>query len=173
MALTAGTGDYTLSTSIMQIKAVYLTASLTTYQLTQMTVQELLRLRMGTTATGLVSRFAVSGSDLLLVWATPEAADSLTVYYVPRPVTLSAGSDTPSEIPAEFHKAIEFYALAEAADYDDDQSSSQGQRYRDRYLEEVRRYRRNVTLKAGRMPAARVNPRRRNLIPHDPSMDTG
>lgn len=171
MTLTSGEDDYTLPTGILQIIDLYTTSGGNSYRLERVTPFEILELRRASGSTDSPARrYAVAGSNLLMVYPTPDAADTVTLYYVPRPATLSSGSDTPSEIPSEFHKAIELFALAEAADYDDDQTSAQGQRYRDEYEKWVQRARRAVTLKGGsRLAPTQVG--RRRFVPHDSSAD--
>ena len=118
LTLTSGTKDYTLSSSILKIYDAYVTVSGIANWLEITTVDEILAMRRTTTANVSPAQYyAVGGSDLLMIYPTPSSADTLTIYYVPRPATLSASSDSPSEIPAEFHKAVEFYALREGADF--------------------------------------------------------
>lgn len=99
---------------------------------------------------------------MLMLYPVPAATDTLTIYYIPVPSAMSASGDDPSTaslggIPAQLHPAIEFYACARAASYDDDQSSAQGQRYLDRYQNEIRRYRLLMKRRGGRrMPRAQV-----------------
>jgi hypothetical protein len=162
MTMIVGTSDYTLDTAILVIKDVYITSGSDLTGLEQWSPYELLaRRRANTTQSSPATAYAVMGGNLFLVYPTPSAADVITLYYVPRPVTLSAGGDTPSEIPVEFHKAVEYYALAQAADYDDDASSAQGLRYRDLYLSEVGKARKYLNVKGNaRLPRAVVGRRR-------------
>ena len=162
VSLSAGVGDYTLDTDILAIREMVVTSAGDDYNLVQVTPHEIRRWRRGLSGTGSpVYRYAVEGANLLMVYPTPSSADVLTVYYVPRPATLASGSDVPSEIPAEFHKAVELYALGEAADADDDSSSAQGQRYRDGYALEVAKARRSKLTRGGsRLPVASLARRR-------------
>ena len=73
-----------------------------------------------------------------MVYPTPASAGTITVYGVPRPATLSASGSSPDEIPLEYQKAVELFALGEAADYDDDETSAQGSRYREEYEKWIR-----------------------------------
>ena len=89
---------------------------------------------------------------------------------MPRPTALSATADVPSDVPAEFHKAIEFYALREAADYDDDQSSYLGRYYDQQYTAWITRIKKAIWQKGGsKLPVAQMKGRRR--VPTDPSQD--
>ena len=120
ISLSASTGDYTIPTSYLHIMEVYTTTSGQSYSMQRTTAEDIIRRRIGV-STGFSSSparyYATQGIDLLLVWPTPSAADSLSVYYVARPTALSASADLPSAIPAEFHQLIEYKACAEAADY--------------------------------------------------------
>lgn len=169
--LTAGTGDYTLDTDILHIVDAYLTSGGESYRLDRVSHFELLELRRAQGSTDSPARvYATMGSNLLLVYPTPDAADEMTVYFVPRPATLSDGAHTPSEIPAEFHPAVEFYALARLASMRDDQTSAQGQRYAETYEQWVSKAKKAINRMGGsRLAPARVG--RRRLVPHDPSAD--
>lgn len=171
MAMTAGVSNYTMDTSIMKIYDAYVTVSGIAYWLEVTTIDEILAMRRTTTANVSPAQFyAVAGSDMLLVYPAPATADTLTIYYVPRPTTLSAGSDTPSEIPSEFHKAVEFYALREAADYSDDSTSQGGMAYQQLYEQWIKRIKKWVWLKGNhRMPRATVRRNRASIPFHDPS----
>ncbi len=162
VSLSAGVGDYTLDTDILAIREMVVTSAGDDYNLTQVTPHEIRRWRRGLSGTGSpVYRYAVEGANLLMVYPTPSSADVLTVYYVPRPATLTSGSDSPTEIPTEFHKAVEYYALAEAADWDDDSSSAQGQRYWDMYEREIGKAKRSKLTRGGaRLPTAFLARRR-------------
>lgn len=174
MTLTAGEDDYTLSTDILALIDLFVdAASGDDFPVQRVTSSELLRMRMNaSTAISPVMRYATSGSNLLMVYPTPSAADVLVGIYVPRPTTLSSASDTPSEVPAEYHRLIVQYACWRGADMDDDSSSEQGERYRGLYELGCGELRQAVKGKGGsRLAPARHNPRRRQLIPHNNSTD--
>lgn len=171
LTMTPGVGDYTLDTAILKVYSAYVTTAGIPYWLEVTTVDQLLAMRRTTTANVSPAQFyAVGGSDLILIYPTPLTADILNMYYIPRPVVLSASSDTPTEIPTEFHKAVEYYALAQAGDFSDDTTSQGGQTYLQQYELWIRRINKWVWMKgAHRLPRAVV---RRNLgtIPfHDRS----
>lgn len=178
VSLAASVSDYTLDTTILAVTSAYTTSSGTSRQVELVTVDELLGLRsQNASSSSPVTHMALAGADLLLVYPTPSAADTLTVYYVPRPTAMSASGNDPSNatyggIPVEWHKAIELYMCAEAADDDDDQSSAQGQRYRDSYEQWIRRIRNEARTKWGPYnPRAVVNAHRRSRGFHDNSTD--
>lgn len=167
--VTVGQSDYTLDTAILTIIDLYLTSSGTSYRLERIPPAEILDLRIDQ-ASGRPFQYCVNGANLLMLYPTPNTADTLTTYYVPRPTALSTGTDTPSSIPSEQHKLIEYYALARAADYDDDSSSNQGDRYRTLYDNGIKEFRRLIQRKGGsRLAPARLIAWRRVRIPSDPS----
>lgn len=155
--------DYALAASVLGIIDMYTSSGGTDSRLEQLSVPDMLDIRQNGSSSGSPTQyFALAGADLMLFYPTPAAADTFTMYVVPKPTALSVSSDDPSSaslggVRTEFHKAIELYALAEAADYDDDGSSAQGQRYRERYREELSRIRRSLNLIGGhKQPPARL-----------------
>ena len=159
-ALDNGTADYTNDTDVLQILHVSLNGS--NRGLRRVSHFELLELReRGDAASGDPTVYATLGANLIMVYPNPADSDELTTYYVPRPATLSSSGDIPSESPAEYHPAVEYYALARLASMRDDQTSGQGQRYADEYEKWVRRAVRGKTLMGGsRLAPARVGRRR-------------
>lgn len=161
--LTSGTGDYTLDTDIIEVIDVYVTASGSSYKLQRVDLDQILNMWLGSSASvSPVQYFATAGGNMLSVYPTPSSSsDKLMFYFVARPTALSVSSDAPSDVPAEWHPAIEFYTLSRAADYDDDQSSAQGERYRQRYEQELTKIRRQLALKGHhRLPRATVGSNR-------------
>jgi len=80
--------------------------------------------------------FTLIRSDVLILKPAP-TDDDLTVqtWAVLRPTKMDEDDDSPSmelygAIPSEYHDAIVTYALWKCADYGDDTSSSNGERYR-------------------------------------------
>jgi len=175
-ALTIDEDDYELATGIMLIHRLIDADNRPLFQVGPEEIYELRR--ASTTSQASVERkYAVDGANMLLLWPPPTTAETLTVYYVPRPTAMSATTHDPSTstyggVPSEFHYAIELWACARGASADDDESSAQGQRYRDQYMEELRRIRRAQNLKgARRLPRATLAVDGRRRIPHDPSID--
>ena len=172
MALTADEGDYTLTTDILAIIDLIVTSQSSDYSLARVTPSDILDMRRNAAGSSPARYYAVAGSDLLMVYPTPDAADTLTGLYVPRPATLTAGADTPSEIPAEWHKLVSLYALYRCADMDDDSSSDMGERYRALYENGIREARKATYTHGGiRMPAVRRRVRR-GMVESDPSVST-
>jgi hypothetical protein len=119
----------------------------------------------------------VEGNDYLVVWPTPQAVETISFLYVPRPSALAAGADIPSFVPAQWHRAIALYAMWQMADYDDDGSSQAGQVYRAEYEGQdgrggILRQMRQATTRMGgrRLGPMRVG-RRAVLVPTYPSVD--
>jgi hypothetical protein len=170
MSETSGDADYTLDAAILRVVAwdwKSATSTSNTLIPERVSVEELLWRRAYPVDTSFpASAYAFAGNTLM-VYPTPSAADTITVYYVPRPTTLSTGSDSPDEIPAEHHIAVEMYALWRLASMNDDQSSGQGERYRLLYEGQdgdtgmLARIRRDVNRKGGRHGRAQLNPSRR------------
>lgn len=82
--------------------------------------------------------FTLIRSDLLRIQPTPSADGEVDVWAVMRPTRMDEDTDSPTEdqyggIPDEFHDAIFYYACWQAASYADDESGSQGERYRTHY----------------------------------------
>lgn len=162
MTTTSGSADYDLDQDIAQlVELSILDSDGDTSLPARVSARDILELRRSSSDQDSPSRrFAVQGHNLLMLWPTPTGSDTITIYYVPRPTTLSASSDTPSLIPPQYHRALEFYALAEMADYDDDQSSGMGQSYLARYEQMVVRARREgQRMGSRRMAPARVGKR--------------
>lgn len=157
--LTADTGDYTVDTDVLKIVKATTTSQSVSYDLQQVPADDILAMRnASSTSISPAQYYAMLGSDLFMIYPTPSSStDTVTFYYVPRPATLSASSDSPDEVPAEFHKAIEFYALAEAGNYADDGTAQQGLMYLQVYEQWIKRIKKWVGLKGGhRLPFATV-----------------
>jgi hypothetical protein len=170
MTETSGTGDYTLDPGILIARSLRWTSTggSSSYP-ARVANEEIERLRSAASTVSTTypaAAYAVIGANVLKVYPTPGAADTITIFYVPRPTAMSDVADDPSSedfggIPAEYHKAVVLYAEWKAADYRDDQSSAQGERYRQTYEDEVKRIRKYVTLHGGRLGKAVVHPSRR------------
>lgn len=173
--MTAGVGDYTTDTSMLAIQDLgYTAASGASGPLTRVTPADILRFRTATPASGArVGYYALNGNDLIMLYPTPSSSsDTLTVYYVPRPTALSSTSSTahdPSSetyggIPSEYHKAIELYALAQAAEFMDHQPSQFGVRYRAEYEAKLVEVKRAMRHRGGRSLGPAIVGRRRPLV---------
>ena len=137
MATTASTWQYQLDTGILAIRDLWKEDTAGAIEPTvRLSEQEILDLhRSATSSTSANLRYATTGSNLLLIWPTPTAAYTIKLLYVPRPTSMTATTHDPSSatygrIPSEFHKAIEYYALWQGAEYDENQGSQGGERFR-------------------------------------------
>lgn len=153
MALTSGSFDYTLPTQILALDEMYVTpvGSTQPYLMYRKSPAEIVQLRVGATGGTPPTRFyALSGTTLLMVYPTPTVADVLTLYYVPRPATLTAPGDTPSDIPLEWHKAVEYYACWQAGQLTDSSTTQEGNLYRQLYEDELKAMKRAAIHRGGR-----------------------
>ena len=172
ISLTADTKDYHLPTGIIAIRKVVDSDSV---PLVRESAEMIHELRRSSGASDSAMRYAIDGANLLMVYPTPSSSSTLTFYYVPRPTVMSSGSHDPSSvtygrIPAEHHRALEFYACARGASYDDDESSAQGKRYWELYDQAIRRMSASLNAKGGRK-ASRARLARNRFVPHSPSQD--
>lgn len=178
--LTAGQSDYTLDTNTLIIKDLFVTSNSVQYTLEKVSPDYIIQLRAATSIpTGPARFYAINGANNLMIYPTPQAGDVLTFWYVPRPTALQNIGDDPSStslggIPTEWHKAIELWALWQGGDYVDDDSSQQGERYRNEYELWLKRVKKERSYKGGRRLGAVIPGRRkRPFQPHDNSTDTG
>lgn len=172
LTLTAGTWKYTLDDEIMLVKQAWVTSGGADYRLTQVTDDELIAMQvLSSTPISPIQYYAVGGSDFLMLYPTPSlSTDVFNIEYVPRPVTLSAASATPDEIPSEFQKAVEFYALKEAAELAEENPPQSAAYYQQQYELWIRKIKKWVALKGNhRLPRAVVAFGRPYLVPHDRS----
>jgi hypothetical protein len=169
--------NYTLDSAILEILEVTLTSTGIVYPLERLSIEDMLERRRTGQQTGSPTRFySVQGANLLMFYPAPGTGDTLTTYVVPLPTALANPTDDPSStsfagVPEVLHEAIFLYAASKLASYDDDQSSAQGQRYRDWYNEELTRYKTILRKRGGtRNARAVVNDKRRRRLYHDNSI---
>lgn len=170
ISTTANEWQYDLANGVLVLRNVYRAGE--SESTIRVSPEHLLDLQVRQTASSpdpTVVYWSLAGNNMFMVWPTPTAAYDMSILYVPSPTVMSSLSHDPSSttyggIPVELHKAIEMYALAEAADYDDDQSTGVGQMYRERFEAEIARARQQMTRKAGPLPPVRLA-RRRLAVP--------
>lgn len=179
VALTADEDDYTLDDEVLLIKSAWIDGS---RPLEPVSPSDIDWLRSADSpSSDTVTRYALAGNDLFMVYPAPSSAATVNLRVVLKPTEMSSDAHDPKDatyggIPTEFHPALLAYMYWKAASADDDQSSGQGERYRIAYegqdgrggeLAKVRKY---VNGKANvRLPRATVG--RRRSVPHDPSAD--
>lgn len=168
MSLSSGVRDYTLDTSIYGIVKMYNSTTSSNYQMTRVDEAEMLDLRIHGAGAAPALYYATGGANLLLVHPTPGMGETIQMIYVPAPTALSVSSDTPSEVPAEWHDAIKLYALAKAAEYMQHRPSQYGMTWWGQYEKRLREIRKAKSLKGGsRLGPARLASSR--PVPHDRS----
>lgn len=182
MTLTAGSANYDLDTTVMDMKEAYITgaADSTDYRLQQVSPGEIIEYRVGggqSTTGNPVSYYAINGGNMLMVYPTPAAADVVNLYYIPRPTEMSSGAHDPGTstyglIPVEIQPCIVEYAKWKAAELDDDESSNQGKMHWERYLELVKQAKKIINRKGGTaLPPVNVKRRNRRPWARVPSAD--
>lgn len=165
--LASGTADYSLDSGILALRDVYVSSAGTAYPLERVALPALNLMQLNAPASSPPTVYAVD-SSMITLYPTPAAADILTMYYVARPTALSAAGDLPSDVPAEYRKLIEYYALAEGADFDDDASTGIGKTYREQYEAGLRRMIGLLKKRGGsRLPRVKVGLSR--TVAHDNS----
>lgn len=170
MNLTAGDMDYQLPTEILALDEIYVTpvGSTQPYLMYRKSPLEIIQMRIGASGgTPPVRFYALNGSILLMIYPTPTAADVLSIYYVPRPAQLVVGTQSPTDIPAEWHKVIEYYGCWQAAQFSDSSTTQEGNLYRALYEDELSKLRRGGLHRGGRkLSPAKVGrwPTRQHLI---------
>lgn len=169
--------DYSFDSGILEIVDCFFTEGSTNYRLERITINELIEhKRLSIPAQSPTCYMAVNGDNMLQFWPAPDSGASMTIYYVPVPTSLVNGSDDPSNasyggVPTYFHDAIKWWACFEAASYDDDATSAQGQRYQQLYVAEIARARRHMRKRGGnRNQRAVVNEVRKRRPYHDNSI---
>lgn len=179
MNLTADEGDYTVPSSVLAFKRVWVvTSDGTDVPLEQVSSDEILNRRRYSSTGMWPSAFALEGYDFLRI--DPPAgssSDVLHMDYVPAPTSWNSGTpanDMPPFIPSWGHPALEEYAKWKAADWDDDTSSQIGLSYQKNWEAEIKKARMRLNKLAGGWAPARVGSRsRRRTIPTSPGVDTG
>ncbi len=182
MVLTAGDGDYDISTNILELVAVDLTpANGGLYpRPRKVGLEEILdRRKLQPLQAGVPPQlFCMSGSNLISFYPVPSGADTATLYYVPRPASLANTADDPSStafggIPAEYHDAIEYYAMWRASDYDDSMDSQTYYKlYQGRFREIRREVQRTGTTHVPRMKIHAAGRRHARNLGFMPGVDS-
>lgn len=168
MSLTAAEQEYSLPTAAMQILDVYVESDSDSYPLERVTLQEAIQHRRASSAAA-PPRVYVQKGDYLELYPAPASGDSLVVYYVPRPTALTA-NDAPSDVPAEWHQLIEFYALWRACAYDENRPKDEGLYWRVLYDRGITEMKRALGRRGGTRLAAARPGRSTRTIRSDPAV---
>lgn len=163
MDFTGEEQEYSLPTEALAIIEVYSSSDSEAHMMERQTIQQMIRHRRS--EVGSPAKFyCVLGSDYLEVWPPPAAGDTITTYYVPRPAPLTDAAHIPSDVPAEFHQGLEFYASWRAAMRDEQKASSFGAVYKGLYNELISDIKKANKVKGGvRFGRAWIGQRNRHV----------
>ena len=192
LTMAANVADYRLDASVLAIDDIYMTSSGANFRVRRQSTTDLINLRLFQTTTSPVQMYALNGVDMIMVFPTPIQADTLTIYYVPKPTALAATTDDPSTstlggIPTEYHYGLELYMMWKAGDAFDDESSQSGESYRRMYLGDpntaqgtehrdgfIGTMKKDVRRKGGKHQASiPIPPRGRRVYVPNPGFDIG
>jgi hypothetical protein len=171
LTLTAGVSSYTMPSDVWEINQMVLTPasdSVPGGPLECVTLGDLLTRRAGSPS-GSPTCYAMVGETDYEVSPIPDAADTLTVWYVAKPSKLITDTDTPFLPEPYGSKLIEYGALAEGADYKLDPRREE---YRQIYEQWLARYRIHLRRRGGGVALQIPRYRQTSLVPHTPSTDT-
>jgi hypothetical protein len=184
MTTTAGTGDYTLDTSIIAMKDLsYVPSGQQGWLMIPVDETEITQRRLLQSAVAMApQRYALAGSNTLMVWPTPTSSlDTINGLYVAHAASaMSADAHSPDSavyggIPVEWHPTLLWYVFWQAAMLTNDIMSSAGQNYEAAWEKGLQRAKIRQTKKLGtRVAKARPGHRDkgwRNFA--SPGVDTG
>jgi hypothetical protein len=181
LAMTAGSGDYSLDTDILALQAAYYQPTGADQRLLiPVTPERMMELRLpNQSGYSTVQNYAMAGGNTIMLWASPPAStDILHVLYVPRPAVMSVTSDSPSDtakgnIPAEYHPVIEAYAKWKAASAEEHKGSDNGLQFQAEWERAIAKVRGEMFRKAGGVqPAVRIG-RGSPFVPPGNGVDMG
>jgi hypothetical protein len=171
--LTVGFDLYTIDPMVLTVLTAQTNSGKQIYDVEVMQLERLRTLQRAQ-GTSPVQAMAIEG-DRLYVYPAPTTSDTITWDFVPRPIQqMTNPTDDPStpnygRVPPEYHRAIEYYMLWQAAEYDDKKFAATPEDLFKRFVQECGRIRRNRQGKQGRAPfmpmvgyPGRTNPRVRN-----------
>lgn len=139
LTMVVGQKDYRLDTTVLAILTHTIEAS--TSPITLVTPADINDMRRASTVASPVRYLAFEG-DLVMVYPTPSEADIIRFLFVARPTAMTQDSHDPSNstyggIPTEYHRAIEYYMLWQAAEYDDKAAPQKPLEYKSLYQAEL------------------------------------
>jgi hypothetical protein len=154
--LTVGAPLYTIDPAVLVVLVAQAQSGNQLYDLEVVQLERLRSMQRGG-GTSPVQAIAIEG-DRLYVYPTPSAADTITWDFVPRPQQqLTNPADDPStvtfgRIPVEYHRALEYYCIWQAAEYDDKKFAQTPEDLEKRFRFECAHVRRRRQGKQGRAP---------------------
>lgn len=174
MTLTSGSAVYTLDTSILRIKQMYVTPSGQgqSRPLRPVSLEQILEWSASNGATasnqGSVEYYALLGTQKIHFYPTPSGTDTVTIYYVKLPTALSADADVPVLQEPYVAECLISGACYKAALFLKDPDAIL---FRQDYDQAIRKLRGHLRRKAGSMTKQFRITRGGTSAPHDPSTD--
>ncbi len=171
MALTPGVSEYRVDEDILAIQNDQITSSGSSGTITLISMDEMIERRAASSAVGRIGVVTVAiEGNLLITYPAPSSGDTIRYFYVPRPTTMTLDANDPSAatyggIPTEYHKAIEYYMLWQAAEYDDKKAPMTPQDYYTAFETLCKEYRQHHRGRSqrGLLPARVGYPQGRNF----------
>jgi hypothetical protein len=136
VTLQSGVWMYDMDTSILAITDLQL-ASSGSGDYERLSMDELRDLnRAGSTYKAFANHFG-----FFLINPVPTSSDTMSVLYVPKPSRMTSNSNDPSDpqygaIPTQYHRAIEYYMLWQASEYDEKRLPEIPKDYRQQFEDE-------------------------------------
>lgn len=151
--LTAGTTTYTMSSAfsltVLQINELrYVQAGATNNFAIVPAASLRYVLDLNSAAvTGFTRAYTFDGVDTLILAPAPSSGDQITLYYVPAPTALSAGSDIPSVIPSQWQeRLLVSYGVSRLAEVE---SPDLAETYRQKYEAFVGQFKSWLVMRQG------------------------
>lgn len=184
LAVTAGTGDYTLDTDIISFEDLWIEPANSSDQqrlLERRSSADIRQMRIFEAAEDVSSMYyALDGEHLLMLYPAPvSSSDELHMVYVPKPTsTLSATADTPAStaygnIPTKYHPVLESYVKWKACEAEEHRPSDNGLSFQAEYERGVAKVRADLSRRSGIMASPAKWGRRNKRIPTRPGIDLG
>lgn len=182
LAVTAGSGDYTLDDDILAMTDLWFEPADGSFQrmLEPVDSRSILDMRRYQSAASVTPMYyALQGAHMLMLYPAPaSSSDLLHLIYTPRPTfALSATADDPStsslgNVPKEYHPVIEAYAKWKAAEAEEHKPSNFGLSFQAEYQKGIAEVRADMNRKAGVFKARKIGGKRSNRrFPVTPGTD--
>jgi hypothetical protein len=184
LSMTAGQGDYTLDDQIISMSDLsYVPYQQQGWMMIPCDPTEITQRRLLQSAVAMApQRFALAGSNTIMVWPTPvSSSDAIHGLYTSHQTSaMTADSHSPDTaayggIPVEWHPVLLWYVFWQSAMLTKDELSQAGELYRQRWIEGLTHAKMKQTKKLGvRVPRARVGFRDKGWRGFaSPGVDTG